>query len=45
MENILQNLSIIALPILLAITLHEAAHAITAKWRGDDTAYKLGRVS
>ena len=45
MENILQNLSIIALPILLAITLHEAAHGIMAKWRGDDTAYKLGRVS
>ena len=32
-------------PVLLAITLHEAAHAYTA-WRlGDDTAYSLGRVT
>jgi len=33
------------LPILLAITLHEAAHGIIAWSYGDDTAYKLGRVS
>jgi Zn-dependent protease len=33
------------LPVLLAITLHEAAHGFVA-WRlGDDTAYRLGRVS
>ncbi|WP_303982819.1 site-2 protease family protein [Dongia mobilis] len=33
------------LPVLLAITLHEAAHGFAA-WRlGDDTAYKLGRVT
>lgn len=33
------------LPVLLAITLHEAAHGYVA-WRlGDDTAYRLGRVS
>jgi Zn-dependent protease len=33
------------LPILFAITLHEAAHAFAA-WRlGDETAYRLGRVS
>jgi Zn-dependent protease len=33
------------LPVLLAITLHEAAHGFAA-WRlGDDTAYRLGRVS
>ncbi len=32
-------------PVLLAITLHEAAHGFVA-WRlGDDTAYRLGRVS
>ncbi len=38
-------LSVWALPILLAITLHEAAHAYVA-WRlGDDTALRLGRVS
>jgi Zn-dependent protease len=37
--------SVWVLPVLLAITLHEAAHGYVA-WRlGDDTAYRLGRVS
>ena len=33
------------IPIILAITLHEAAHAFVARYLGDDTASKLGRVS
>jgi Zn-dependent protease len=33
------------IPILLAITLHEAAHGIIAWSYGDDTAYKQGRVT
>jgi Zn-dependent protease len=33
------------IPLLLAITLHEAAHAFVARYLGDDTASKLGRVS
>ncbi|MGP1396614.1 MAG: site-2 protease family protein [Inquilinaceae bacterium] len=34
-----------AIPVVLAITLHEAAHGYAA-WRlGDDTAYRLGRVT
>jgi Zn-dependent protease len=33
------------LPVLLAITLHEAAHAFVAHRLGDDTAYRLGRVT
>ena len=37
--------SVWALPILLAVTLHEAAHAYAAYWLGDDTAYVLGRTS
>jgi len=38
-------MSIWALPVLLAITLHEAAHGFAA-WRlGDDTAFRLGRVT
>jgi Zn-dependent protease len=41
----LQDLSVLALPVLLAITSHEAAHGIVAYWLGDDTAYRLGRVS
>lgn len=37
--------SIWALPILLAITFHEAAHAYAAYWLGDDLAYRNGRTS
>jgi Zn-dependent protease len=33
------------LPVLLAVTLHEAAHGFVAHQLGDDTAYRLGRVS
>jgi Zn-dependent protease len=33
------------IPILLAITLHEAAHGWVALRLGDDTAYRLGRVT
>lgn len=33
------------IPIILAITLHEAAHAFVARFLGDDTASRLGRVS
>jgi Zn-dependent protease len=32
-------------PVILAITLHEAAHGFVAHWLGDDTAWRLGRVS
>ena len=39
------NLSIWLLPVLTAITLHEAAHAWMAAKLGDDTARMLGRVS
>ena len=34
-----------AVPIILAVTLHEAAHGWAAWKLGDDTAYKLGRVT
>lgn len=34
-----------ALPLLFAITLHEAAHGYVARRLGDDTAYLLGRVT
>src|ERR1700750_1192497 len=33
------------LPLLLAITLHEAAHAFVARYLGDNTASALGRVT
>ncbi|WP_407653268.1 site-2 protease family protein [Azospirillum isscasi] len=35
----------VAIPAILAITLHEAAHGFVAWWRGDDTAWRLGRVT
>ncbi len=42
---IIQAIAIIAVPIIIAITFHEAAHGFVA-WRcGDDTAYRLGRVT
>lgn len=31
--------------LVIGLTVHEAAHAISAKWLGDDTAYHMGRVS
>jgi Zn-dependent protease len=43
--QILHTASVWALPILLAVTLHEAAHGFVANWLGDDTARRLGRVS
>jgi Zn-dependent protease len=43
--NIIQNILIYALPVLLAITVHEAAHGYAAKHFGDNTAYVMGRVT
>jgi Zn-dependent protease len=43
--NLIQKISIWALPVLFAITAHEAAHAYAAKKLGDPTAYLLGRVT
>ena len=45
MNNIIQNIAIYALPVIFAITLHEAAHGYVAKHFGDLTAYAQGRVS
>jgi Zn-dependent protease len=44
-QSLLHDLAIIAIPIILAITLHEAAHGWVAWKCGDDTAYRLGRVT
>ena len=43
--SFIQILSLYALPAILAITLHEAAHGYTAKRLGDLTAYQEGRIS
>ena len=39
------GLSVWVLPLIIAITFHEAAHGFVAHYCGDDTAWKLGRVS
>lgn len=41
----LYAVSVWILPLLVAITFHEAAHAFAARHFGDDTAARLGRVS
>ena len=38
-------LAIAAIPMIFAITLHEAAHGYVARYFGDPTAYQLGRIS
>jgi Zn-dependent protease len=44
-NEIVQTITTHALPVLLAITLHEAAHGYVAKLLGDNTAWALGRVT
>jgi Zn-dependent protease len=44
-NHLVQTVAIYALPLLLAITLHEAAHGYVARHFGDMTAYAQGRVS
>ena len=45
MNNIIQAITVYALPVLFAITLHEAAHGYAARHFGDNTAYMMGRLS
>lgn len=45
MNITLYNISVWILPLLFAITFHEAAHGFVAHRLGDNTAYELGRVS
>ena len=44
-NEIVVLISVWAIPLLIAITLHEAAHGFMAKLFGDNTAYLLGRVT
>lgn len=45
MDNLIQTLAISALPVIFAITLHEAAHGYVARHFGDPTAWQLGRIT
>ncbi|MFZ9234116.1 MAG: site-2 protease family protein [Hylemonella sp.] len=42
---LIQTVLIYALPVLFAITLHEAAHGYAARRFGDDTAWMMGRIT
>ena len=42
---LIQTVAIYALPVLFAITVHEAAHGYAARHYGDNTAYMLGRIT
>lgn len=41
----LTDIALVAVPIIIAITLHEAAHGYAARHFGDDTAARAGRIS
>ncbi len=45
MDSLIQTIAIAAIPVLFAITLHEAAHGYVARHFGDMTAYQQGRIS
>jgi Zn-dependent protease len=45
MQSLIPTLAIWALPVLLAITLHEAAHGYVARHFGDPTAHLAGRIT
>ena len=44
-SNIIYLATIWVIPVVIAITFHEAAHGFVAHLLGDDTAWRLGRVS
>jgi Zn-dependent protease len=43
--QLIQTVAIYAIPVLFAITLHEAAHGYAARHFGDNTAYMMGRIT
>jgi Zn-dependent protease len=43
--HLIQTVAIYALPVIFAITVHEAAHGYAARHFGDNTAWSLGRVT
>jgi len=44
-DQLVQTIALAAIPVLFAITLHEAAHGYVARYFGDMTAYQQGRIS
>ena len=45
LPNMIYLASIWVIPLVIAITFHEAAHGFVAHFLGDETAWRLGRVS
>ena len=45
MSELIQTISVYALPVLFGITLHETAHGYVARMFGDPTAWQAGRIS
>ena len=45
MNDLIQKIAVYALPVLFAITVHEASHGYVARMFGDTTAFVAGRVS
>jgi Zn-dependent protease len=43
--QIIETIAIYAVPVIIAVTLHEAAHGYVARFFGDDTAEKAGRIT
>ena len=44
-DQLIQTIALATIPVLFAITLHEAAHGYVARHFGDMTAYQQGRIS
>ena len=44
-SNLIEKVLIYALPVIFAITVHEAAHGYVARYLGDQTAWMMGRVT
>jgi Zn-dependent protease len=45
MDSFIQTITVYAIPVLFAITLHEAAHGYVARMFGDKTAWLAGRIT
>ncbi|HLR13849.1 MAG TPA: site-2 protease family protein [Burkholderiaceae bacterium] len=45
MFDLVQTITVYALPVLFGITIHEAAHGYVARHFGDPTAWQAGRIS
>ena len=43
--SLIQKIAVFALPVIFAITLHEAAHGYVARFFGDMTAAAAGRIT